>query len=50
MTGAAIDREIQAALAVDPSPEFLARVRTRIRGRAAEGHHVAAVEAGLPPQ
>jgi hypothetical protein len=28
--GAAIDREIQAALAVDPSPEFLARVRTRI--------------------
>ena len=30
MTGAAIDREIQAALAVDPSPEFLARVRTRI--------------------
>lgn len=30
MTGAAIDREIQAALAVDPSPEFLARVRTHI--------------------
>jgi len=30
MTGAAIDREIQEALAVDPSPEFLARVRTRI--------------------
>lgn len=30
MTGAPIDREIQAALAVDPSPEFLARVRTRI--------------------
>ena len=30
MTGAPIDREIQAALAIDPSPEFLARVRTRI--------------------
>jgi hypothetical protein len=30
MTGAAIDREIQTALAVDPSPEFLARVRTQI--------------------
>ena len=30
MTDTAIDREIQAALAVDPSPEFLARVRTRI--------------------
>jgi hypothetical protein len=30
MTEAPIDREIQAALAVDPSPEFLARVRTRI--------------------
>ena len=29
-TGAAIDREIQVALAVDPSPEFLARVRTQI--------------------
>ena len=30
MTDTAIDREVQAALAVDPSPEFLARVRTRI--------------------
>jgi len=30
MTGTAIDREIQAALSVEPSPEFLARVRTRI--------------------
>jgi hypothetical protein len=30
MTDTAIDREIQAALTVDPSPEFLARVRTRI--------------------
>ena len=30
MTDTAIDREIQAALVVDPSPEFLARVRTRI--------------------
>jgi hypothetical protein len=30
MTEATIDREIQAALTVDPSPEFLARVRTRI--------------------
>jgi hypothetical protein len=30
MTDTAIDREIQAALAVDPSPEFVARVRTRI--------------------
>jgi hypothetical protein len=30
MTDTAIDREIQAALAVDPSPDFLARVRTRI--------------------
>jgi hypothetical protein len=30
LSEAAIDREIQKALAVDPSPEFLARVRTRI--------------------
>jgi hypothetical protein len=30
MTDPAIDREIQAALAVDPSPEFLARVRTQV--------------------
>jgi hypothetical protein len=30
MTGTAIDREVRAALAVDPSPEFLARVRTEI--------------------
>ena len=30
MTDTAIDREIQAALAVDPSPQFVARVRTRI--------------------
>jgi hypothetical protein len=30
MTDTAIDREIQAALSVEPSPEFLARVRTRI--------------------
>jgi hypothetical protein len=30
MNDTAIVREIQAALAVDPSPEFIARVRTRI--------------------
>ena len=30
VTDAALDRELQTALAVDPSPEFLARVRTRI--------------------
>jgi hypothetical protein len=30
MSDAALEREIQAALAVDPSPEFLARVRARI--------------------
>ena len=30
MTDTAIDREIQAALSVEPSPEFVARVRTRI--------------------
>jgi hypothetical protein len=30
LTDAEIDREIQAALSVDPSPEFLARVRTSI--------------------
>ena len=30
MTDTAIDREIQAALSVEPSREFLARVRTRI--------------------
>jgi hypothetical protein len=30
MNDTAIDREIQAALALDPSPEFVARVRTRI--------------------
>jgi len=30
VTDTAIDREIQAELAVDPSPQFIARVRTRI--------------------
>jgi hypothetical protein len=30
LTESAIDREIEAALAIDPSPEFLARVRTRL--------------------
>jgi hypothetical protein len=30
LTDAALDREIESALAVDPSPEFLARVRGRI--------------------
>jgi len=30
LTGSALDREIRAALDVDPSPEFLARVRTGI--------------------
>ena len=30
LTGAALDRELREALAVDPSPEFVARVRTRI--------------------
>jgi hypothetical protein len=31
----AIDREIESALAIDPSPEFLARVRERIAGEPA---------------
>lgn len=30
MNDAALERDIERALAVDPSPEFLARVRTRI--------------------
>ena len=30
LTDSALDREIQAALAVHPSPEFLARVRQRV--------------------
>lgn len=30
LTDAALEREIEAALAVDPSPEFVARVRQRI--------------------
>jgi hypothetical protein len=30
LTDSSLDREIQSALAVDPSPEFLARVRTRV--------------------
>jgi hypothetical protein len=36
LTDAAIDREIRAALSVDPSPEFLARVRTRIASEPVE--------------
>ena len=32
---AALDRELEAALAVDPSPEFTARVRTRVRSELA---------------
>jgi hypothetical protein len=35
MTDAALDREIARALAVDPSPEFAARVRQRIANEAA---------------
>ena len=35
MTDAALDREIARALAVDPSPEFAARVRQRIAGEPA---------------
>jgi hypothetical protein len=31
LTGADLDREIEATLAVDPSPEFMARVRTRVQ-------------------
>lgn len=30
LTDSALDREVQAALTVDPSPEFLARVRMRV--------------------
>jgi hypothetical protein len=30
MTESAVDRELQAMLAVEPSPEFVARVRTRV--------------------
>jgi hypothetical protein len=30
LTASPLDREIRAALAVDPSPEFVARVRTRL--------------------
>jgi hypothetical protein len=30
LTDASLDREIEAAVAVDPSPEFLARVRARV--------------------
>jgi hypothetical protein len=32
LTDAALDRDLEAALAVDPSPEFAARVRTRVQG------------------
>ncbi len=35
----AVDREIESALAVDPSPEFLARVRERIAGEPAPLRH-----------
>ena len=34
MTDEALEREIEAALAVDPSPEFRARVRARIASKA----------------
>ena len=30
VTDASLDREIESLLAVEPSPEFLARVRTRV--------------------
>ena len=32
LTDEALAREIEAALAVDPSPEFLARIRSRVEG------------------
>ena len=35
LLNAALDREIEQALAVDPSPEFVARVRTRVATDAA---------------
>ncbi len=31
LTDAALDRDLEAALAVDPPPEFVARVRTRVQ-------------------
>ena len=31
LTDAALDRDLEAALTVDPSPEFVARVRTRVQ-------------------
>ena len=31
LTDAALDRDLEAALAVDPSPELVARVRTRVQ-------------------
>ena len=36
LTDSSLDREIEAALAVDPSPEFLARVRTRVAAEPAK--------------
>ena len=31
LTEAALDRDLEAALTVDPSPEFVARVRTSVQ-------------------
>jgi hypothetical protein len=37
LTDAALDREVAEALAVDPSPEFVARIRERVAGGPAPG-------------
>ena len=42
----AIDRELEAALAIEPSPEFEARVRLRVAAEAQPGDAVVVMGAG----
>jgi hypothetical protein len=37
LTDAAVDHELQALFAVDPSPEFVARVQARVSGEPLRG-------------
>ena len=45
-----LDRELDAALGIEPSPEFVARVRTRIASEPEPSRwHPSAVMSGLGP-
>ena len=47
LTDSQLDRELEAALGIEPSPEFLARTRMRVSGQIAESGFSGIVESGF---